>query len=39
MKVEVNMFLGAKPQHTYWLYKVIDDVLRRNPQVEKFVEL
>jgi hypothetical protein len=32
-------FLGARQQHTYWLYKVIDDILAVNPQIERFVEL
>ncbi len=32
-------FLGAKQQHTYWLYKIIDDVLMDNPQICRFVEI
>ena len=32
-------FLGARQQHTYWLYKVIDDILVNNPQILKFVEI
>lgn len=32
-------FLGVRQQHTYWLYKVIDDILLENPQIEKFVEI
>jgi len=32
-------FLGVRQQHNYWLYKVIDDVLEQDPQVERFVEI
>lgn len=32
-------FLGVRQQHTYWLYKVIDDVLMENPGIKKFVEI
>jgi len=34
-----NTFLGARQQHTYWLYKVIDDILVDNPQIYEFVEI
>ncbi len=32
-------FLGQRQQHTYWLYKVLDDVVTANPQLERFVEI
>ena len=32
-------FLGVRQQHTYWLYKVIDDVLMENPGIKRFVEI
>jgi hypothetical protein len=32
-------FLGQRQAHTYWLYKVIDDILVDNPQLTRFVEL
>lgn len=32
-------FLGQRQQHTYWLYKVIDDIITDNPQLSRFVEL
>jgi predicted O-methyltransferase YrrM len=35
-------FLGERQQHTYWLYKVIDDILdmrNGNKQIRKFVEI
>lgn len=32
-------FLGQRQQHTYWLYKIIDDVVTANPQIERFVEI
>jgi len=34
-----NTFIGVRQQHTYWLYKVIDDILMENPQIQKFVEI
>jgi predicted O-methyltransferase YrrM len=34
-----NTFLGIHQQHTYWLYKVIDDVLDCNPQIDRFIEI
>lgn len=34
-----NTFIGAKQQHTYWLYKVIDDILVSNPQIGRFIEI
>lgn len=34
-----NHFLGVRQQHNYWLYKFIDDVLERDPQIERFVEI
>lgn len=32
-------FLGQRQQHTYWLYKVIDDIVTSNPQIARFVEI
>lgn len=32
-------FLGQRQQHTYWLYKIIDDAVTANPQLERFVEI
>ena len=32
-------FLGQHQQHTYWLYKVIDDIITDNPQLRRFVEI
>jgi hypothetical protein len=32
-------FLGIKQRHTYWLYKVIDEVLNENPQIKGIVEI
>ena len=34
-----NHFLGVRMQHNYGLYRVIDDILRKNPQIERFVEV
>jgi len=34
-----NTFIGVRQQHTYWLYKVIDDILMEHPQILKFVEI
>lgn len=32
-------FLGVEQQHTYWLYCVIDEILKENPQITKFIEI
>ena len=32
-------FMGQGQQHTYWLYKVIDDVVESNPQLCRFIEI
>lgn len=34
-----HTFVGIPQAHTYWMYKIIDDVLALNPQIEKFVEI
>lgn len=34
-----SFFLGVRMQHTYWLYKYMDDILHANPQIERFVEI
>ena len=34
-----NFFLGVRMQHGWWLYSVIDDIMRENPQIEKVVEI
>jgi len=31
-------FLGIRQRHTYWLYKVIDDVLNENRQIKGIIE-
>ena len=31
-------FLGIKQRHTYWLYKVIDEVLNENKQIRGIIE-
>ena len=31
-------FLGIRQRHTYWLYKVIDEILNENPQVRGIIE-
>jgi hypothetical protein len=35
----LKTFMGQGQQHTYWLYKVIDDVFKINPQIKKVIEL
>ena len=32
-------FLGIRQRHTYWLYKVIDDVLNENKQIAGIIEI
>lgn len=32
-------FLGIRQRHTYWMYKVIDDVLNENRQVKGIIEI
>ena len=32
-------FLGIRQRHTYWLYKVIDEVLNENRQVKGIIEI
>lgn len=32
-------FIGARQQHTYWLYKVIDDILMDYPDIKHFLEI
>lgn len=32
-------FLGIKQAHTYWLYKVIDDILNENQQIRGIIEI
>jgi predicted O-methyltransferase YrrM len=32
-------FLGIRQQHTYWLYKVIDDILNENKQIKGIIEI
>jgi len=34
-----HRFAGIPQAHTYWMYKVIDDVLALNGQIERFVEI
>ncbi len=34
-----SRFLGVRQQHSYGLYKHIDDILMDNPQIERFVEI
>lgn len=34
-----HTFLGIYQQHIYWLYKVIDDILNENPQIEGIIEI
>jgi hypothetical protein len=35
----LKTFMGQGQQHTYWLYKVIDDVFHQEKQIERVVEL
>jgi len=32
-------FLGIRQQHTYWMYKVIDDILNENKQIKGIIEI
>lgn len=34
-----SSFLGVRMQHNYGLYKVMDDILLDNPQIDRFVEI
>ena len=32
-------FLGLRQHHTYWMYKVIDDILNENKQIKGIIEI
>ena len=34
-----NRFLGIRQRHTYWMYKVIDDILNENEQIKGIIEI
>lgn len=34
-----NYFLGIRQRHAYWAYKVIDDILNENRQIQGIIEI
>lgn len=34
-----NSFLGIRQFHSYWMYKVIDDILNENEQIKGIIEI